>query len=164
MTEFVKALTIWQPWATFIMALAKPFEFRGFDYRIKNRSIEGNRIVIHAGKRPIKFSEMIELKARIEDGSSALIADRALPIIERLIEAPKCRGVLPMSAALGTVVIGRPRRADGLFKKPDSDRLDHHVFAWPMIDPQPFEPPIDMRGLQGFWNFPAAMMPKEQAA
>lgn len=164
MTEVIKALTLWQPWASFVMALAKPFEFRSFDYRDKNRSVEGKRIVIHAGKRPIKLSEMIELKARIEDGSSALIADRALPIIERLIEAPKCRGILPMSAALGTVTIGKPRRADGLFKKPDSDRFEHHVFAWPMIEPRPFDVPIDVRGLQGFWNFPSGLLPKEQAA
>jgi hypothetical protein len=48
----VKALTIWQPWATLIMIGTKPFEFRRWDYRERERSLEGQRIVIHAGARP----------------------------------------------------------------------------------------------------------------
>jgi hypothetical protein len=35
----------------------------------------------------------------------------------------------------------------------DSDRIDHHKFAWPLRDVQPFEPPVPARGSQGFWNW-----------
>lgn len=53
----MKALTVWQPWATLIIAGAKPFEFRRWDYRTRDRGLEGQRIVIHAGARPIKRAE-----------------------------------------------------------------------------------------------------------
>ena len=46
----MKALTIWQPWASLIIAGAKPFEFRGWR---PPASLIGQRIVIHAAARKI---------------------------------------------------------------------------------------------------------------
>ena len=43
----MKALTIWQPWATLIMAGAKPYEWRTWP---APKWIQGQRIVIHAGR------------------------------------------------------------------------------------------------------------------
>ena len=51
----VKALTIWQPWATLIMIGAKPHEFRGYP---APRFVRNQRIVIHAGARPVKPAEV----------------------------------------------------------------------------------------------------------
>ena len=46
----MKALTIWQPWASLIMAGAKPWEWRGW---APPRSLVGQRIAIHAGARKV---------------------------------------------------------------------------------------------------------------
>lgn len=50
----MKALTIWQPWASLVMIGAKPYEFRRWDYRERQSGLQGQRIVIHAGARPVK--------------------------------------------------------------------------------------------------------------
>lgn len=150
----MKALTIWQPWATLIMIGAKPFEFRRWDYRTRERGLEGQRIVIHAGSRPIKPQEVLDIRERLASGDTSLIADKARALIERLLAAHKCQGVLPLAAGLGTAILGTPRDVDRLFKSPDSDRVDHHMWAWPMEDVQVWQPPRPMRGMQGFWQWP----------
>lgn len=151
----MKALTIWQPWASLIMVGAKPYEFRHWDYRARERALEDERVVIHAGARPIKVNEIDDILDRIAEGNSALKPEIALPLLQRVREAYRCRGVLELAAGLGTAVLGRPRRVTELFKgTADSDRLDHSVWAWPLTDIQPFQHLIPMRGLQGFWNWP----------
>ena len=54
----MKALTIWQPWASLIIAGAKPYEFRGWR---APRSIFGQRIVIHAAAKKIDRDEVSHL-------------------------------------------------------------------------------------------------------
>lgn len=151
----MKALTVYQPWASLIMIGAKPFEFRHWDYSTRYASLVGQRIVIHAAARPIKPDEIRDILARIEDRSSGLIEEKAKPVLQRLVETYKCQGVLELSAGLGTAIIGKPRRVGDIFKGvADSDRLDHSVFGWPLTDLQPFTHPEPMRGAQGFWNWP----------
>lgn len=66
---------------------------------------------------------------------------------------------LPLSSMLGTVVLGAPRLGEeiavefGATKVNDSTRDDEAQFGWPMIDPQPLEPIVPMRGRQTFWNW-----------
>lgn len=150
-TNTMYALTVWQPWASFIMAGGKPFEFRHWDYRTRNSMIQDQRIVIHAGARPVKPEEVVDILRRLKRGDSSLDPDIVTPIIDRLFAAHKCRGVLPLSCGLGTAVLGKPRRVDALFQSPDSDRIDHHMWAWPLTDIEHFEPPEPRRGAQGFW-------------
>lgn len=150
----MKALTIWAPWSSLIMIGAKPYEFRRWDYRTRERGLEGQRIVIHAGSRPIKPQEVLDIKERLDSGDTSLIPEIARPLIEKLLAAHKCQGVLPLACGLGTAVLGKPRNLSALFKSPDSDRIDHHMWAWPLFDIQRFDEPVPMRGLQGFWNWP----------
>lgn len=150
----MKALTIWQPWCSLIMIGAKPFEFRRWDYRERDASLVGQRIVLHAGAREIKPAEVADIIIRCKKGDTSLIADKALPLLNRINDAFKCRGVVELSAALGTAVLGKPRRVDAIFKTPDSDRLDQHMWAWPLTDISPFPEPVPMRGAQGFFNVP----------
>jgi hypothetical protein len=149
----MKALTIWQPWASLIMIGAKPYEFRKWDYRERDPSLEGQRIVIHAGARPMRPAEVLDIRKRVDDRISSLIPEKAIPLIDRLLAAHKCQGVLPLAAALGTAILGRPRNVAALFKGPDSDRVDHHMFAWPLTDIRPFAEPVHMNGMQGFWRY-----------
>lgn len=151
----MKALTIYQPWASLIMVGAKECEFRKWDYRTRQRDLAGQRIVIHAGARPIKPAEIEDIFERIADNESALDHDLAVPLLNRLREAHKCRGVLELAAGLGTAVIGEPARAIDLFADTvnDSSRIDHSMWAWPLTDIERFDEPVPVRGAQGFWNW-----------
>jgi hypothetical protein len=57
-------------------------------------------------------------------------------------------------AVLGTAILGKPRNVVDLFKDQvaDSDRLDEHMYAWPLNDVLEFTQPIPAAGAQGFWN------------
>lgn len=157
----MKALTVWQPWASLIMIGAKPYEFRkwAFTDRRALAHLVGKRIVIHAGTRAMKAQELEDILQRIDEGESGLAKESA----ERFVTASllKLKGLdlqnpdlaAPLGAALGTVIIGEPRKCTDIFKNIDSDRIDHRMYGWPMIDPQPFPKPIPSMGEQGFWNW-----------
>lgn len=149
-----KALTLWQPWASLIMIAAKPWEFRKWSFadRPYLAPLVGQRIVIHAGARPVKKGELEDIIERIDADESALIAEIARPFIERVLDGEE---KLPMAAALGTAVIGQPQRSYDLFKHivADSDRLDQQMYAWPVGEVQAFAAPIPASGAQGFWNW-----------
>ncbi|PTM61865.1 ASCH domain-containing protein [Phreatobacter oligotrophus] len=149
----MKVLTIWQPWATLIMAGAKPYEFRGW---IAPVSLQGKRIGIHAGKRPVRKAEIQDLIVRLRSANawSTCLKPEALPLLERWHQRPD---MLPVSCVLGTAVLGRPRSGHDVaaeFGGPvnDSDRHGHANWAWPLTDIRQFEPPWPMRGAQGFWD------------
>ena len=158
----MKALTVWQPWASLIIVGAKPYEFRPKSYQhYTGGPAIGDRIVIHAGARPIKPAEVEDLLLRLndEDNTTGLITDIARPLLERLRRAYRYQG-LELGAGLGTVALGRPRNAGVIFRRPvaDSDRRaeDNDAFnwAWPIADVARFDAPVPMRGMQGFWNWP----------
>lgn len=159
----MKALTIWQPWASLIDVGAKPYEFRGWR---APRSIVGQRIVNHAAARKIDTEEVIfmlrvlELREKCERiGRAAaelcLKPDLAIPVLEAAL-----RGELPLAAGLGTMIVGEPRLGTdiavefGVPRANDSDRDEHSTWGWPMLDVERWAEPIPMRGAQGLWNWP----------
>lgn len=155
----MKALTIWQPWASLVIVGAKPYEFRRWP---APRFLRGQRIAIHAASRPIRLEEVNEILGRITEGESALKEDLARPMLERLAAMPKKQAKvgLTLSAVLGTAILGEPVRCTELFAGTiDPDDIDPDMWAWPMNDIRQFKPPIDYRGAQGFWDFPAGMVP-----
>jgi hypothetical protein len=147
----MKALTIWQPWASLIMAGAKPWEWRGWK---PPRSIIGQRIIIHAGARTVKRDEVREIFEMLRDGDSSLVSEPAWRILEHAhLQA------YPLAAGLGTAILGAPIAALDWARehcKPglDSDRIDHHKFAWPLTEIERWEPVRTARGAQGFWEWP----------
>lgn len=149
----MKALTIWQPWASLIMIGAKPWEWRG--WALPKYMID-REMVIHAGARPVRPAEIAELIEDLMHGDTSLISDVALPLLR-----DTARASYPLSAGLGTVILRAPIPAgvwaaehdkSGL----DSDRVDHSKWAWPVTDIKPFARPVPCRGAQGFWNYPEA--------
>lgn len=147
----MKALTIWQPWATLIIIGAKPFEWREWDYRTRVPGAIHHRIVIHAANRKVNTQEVAVLLHDLgtrRDGSG-LDVEKARPLLERAYRNPNC---LPLGAGLGTAVIGEPRTAAQVY--PDNPRCDASRWGWPMGDPVAFEPIVPCRGAQGFWNWP----------
>ncbi len=166
----MKALTIWQPWASLIITGAKPYEFRGWR---APRAVIGQTIVIHAAARKLDVDETLcmlrVLRAReqypTDAGELCLIAEKAIPVLEAAL-----RGQLPMSAGLGTATLGEPRLGTeiaeefGVPRANDSDRDEHANWGWPMLDVVAFDQPFPMRGAQGLWTWPdAEAMAKEGA-
>lgn len=167
----MKALTVYQPWASLIMAGAKPYEFRKWSPRERGGSyaaLIGQRIVIHASQRPIDFREVRDLIDRLngssqDRASTALLRDKAMPVLERALDRDLMlgnHGDLPLSAGVGTAILGEPKSADEiadefrLVKMNDSDRYEHANWGWPMLGIEPWDMPVPMRGHQGFWNWP----------
>ncbi len=154
----MKALTIWQPWASLIAIGAKPYEFRGW---AAPRALRGQRIVIHSGVRPMRRQELQALWLRLtgrEPWRTGLVADKALPLLKRVMAGL----ALPMGHGLGTAILGEPTKNPDLPGMPacgdglsDSDRNEHCNYAWPLTDWQDFAPPIPCRGAQGFWDWPS---------
>ena len=153
----MKALTIWQPWASLIVMLAKPYEFRGWNFtdRPSLAKLVGRRIVIHAAARQPKAHELEEILDRISDGESALNPDIASWFVQAQLRSLRetKKIAAPISAALGTAVIGEPINVLKLFPDADPDRLDPTMYGWPMTDVRQFPEPIPAAGAQGFWNW-----------
>jgi hypothetical protein len=161
----VKAITIWQPWASLIMIGAKPNEFRPSSFldrrSYRNGPAVGERIVIQAGARPVRSAEIEDLLRRIdaeEKGTSlsyertCLVLDKARELLLKVRAAHKYR-LLPLGMALGTALLGEPVLACDLFRiaVSDSDR-GYFNWAWPLSDIRHFEPPFPLKGSQGFFE------------
>lgn len=175
--DMLPALTIWQPWATLIVAGAKPYEFRGWQ---PPRFYIGKRIAIHAGSRPMRMAEVraliLQLMQHGDPRKSGLITAAASPILQRAQTELQRRRAnsteaerslfeeiglqlpasLPLSSVIGTATLGEPTKnpiVSGRHLVADSDRTDHLNWGWPMLDPAPIEPPVPARGMQGFWRW-----------
>lgn len=154
----MKALTIWQPWASLIMVGAKPHEFRGHP---APRFVRNTRIVIHAGVRKVRPSEVEDLLRRLdaeaagtaqEGDRTSLVIDKARDLLLKVRAAHKYQ-LLPTGMALGTALLGDPILSCDLFglKVADSERGNFN-WAWPLSDIRHYEPPVPMRGAQGFFD------------
>jgi len=157
----MKALTIWQPWASLIIGGAKPYEFRGWR---PPASLIGQRIVIHAGAAMRPRDEIQQLALICEYRKSevaarywaetCLIAEMAEPILAKAMARE-----LPMSAGIGTAIVGEPRLGTeiaeefGVPRANDSDRDQHANWGWPMLEIEAWPEPIPMRGFQGLWTW-----------
>jgi hypothetical protein len=159
----MKALTIWQPWASLIIAGAKPYEFRSWR---PPASIIGQRIVVHASARKMDMDQvsnlfsLLALRDKCETialraAETCLIPDKAIPILNRAFNYG-----LPLACGIGTAIVGEPRLGTeiaeefGVPRANDSDRDEHANWGWPMLDIESWEAPIPMKGKQGLWNWP----------
>ncbi|HEX7874152.1 MAG TPA: hypothetical protein VF475_14660 [Sphingobium sp.] len=163
----MKALTIYQPWASLVMASAKPYEFRGWNPIERGgayAALIGQRIVIHASAHITPRYQVVDLHNKLQAGGelaayTCLHAGKALPLLNRAL-GKSLHSPLPISAGLGTAVLGNPRNGYDIaeeFGVPhvnDSERDEHANWGWPMLDIEVWDEPIPMRGFQGFWKWP----------
>lgn len=149
------ALTLWQPWATLVASGVKRYEFRRWAATSRYR---GCRIAIHAGARPMRRGEIDDLLAalRLEQGWGTALD--VAPAMELLLRIQADLSIVPLSHVVATAVLGEPvpaaeavARLYGESFRGDSDRIDHQVWGWPVTDIRRLEPPVPMRGAQGFW-------------
>lgn len=150
----MKALTIWQPWASLIMAGFKPYEFRGWEVP---RYVRNERIVIHAGARQLKKDEVAAIIDQLANGEFA--GGMKTDAIAFLEDVLMDRRRLPRAAGLGTVRLGEAKQSHELWPDQfegysDSDRARVSNWAWPVSDIRHFEPIVPLNGHQGFWNWP----------
>jgi hypothetical protein len=155
----MKAITIWQPWATLIAIGAKRFEFRGW---APPRDLVGQRIAIHAGARRVQRIEIHELLLKLRSPSAAetgLVIEPAIALLDRVSTAP---GSLPLSSILCTAILGTPIRDADLAAQlgtrfvNDSDRAEHSNWGWPLTEIEVLEPFVPARGAQGWWDWSGA--------
>lgn len=154
MTMMMKALTVWQPWATLIALKVKPYEFRGWP---APAWIVGARIAIHAGARKPRRGEIADLLIRLRSAEAWTtgLKPGALEILDKAHADP---AILPLSAVVCTAMVGGPVRSHEIRAElggpvNDSDRPEHSNWAWPMLDVEELMPPVEARGAQGLWNW-----------
>ena len=155
----MKAITLWEPWASLVMIGAKPFEFRPKHFTdYAGHPAVGVDVVMHAGKRPMRFREVHDLLQRLDapDNPTGLVASIARPFLQRIADRLAIKQQsLHLGCGLGTVRFGEPQWANQVFPMlvEDSDRGQFNS-AWPIVSWKVWNAPVPCRGLQGFWNWP----------
>ncbi|MGH6969098.1 MAG: hypothetical protein ACREEN_08350 [Stellaceae bacterium] len=153
----MRALTIWQPWASLIAGGVKPFEFRR---RPAPRKLVGQRIVIHAAARPNDLDSVKHIRTHLVAGDWTVIGTEDADAVRKAIRMChewESGTPAPLAAGLGTVTLGQSHRGTELYRgRIDDGEIDPDIFAWPMLDPVPFDKPIPAVGMQGFWKWSPA--------
>lgn len=166
--DFMRVLTVYQPWASLIIAGAKPYEFRG---KRPPASYIGTRIAIHAGARPMELVEVRALLQKLHGGrwkETGLVAELAVPILERArtwlewrrragafraVDEVDPAGALPLSSILGVALLAHATQnpmVRGHYLVEDSDRTEHMNWGWRLTSIGRLEPPLPHRGRQGW--------------
>lgn len=149
------ALTIYQPWASLIIAGAKPFEFR--PYRLPANYV-GQRIIIHAAGKKLDVAETRETLSRLMAGGevaarTCLEPELAIPVLKQILD-DAARGSVINGVALGEATFGEAVRGRAI-----ADHFGYRVgqhdtnWGWPMTDIKAWPEPIVARGFQGIWQW-----------
>ena len=141
----MRAITIWQPWASLIAYGIKTRETR--THRPPRRLTEDRpsevgeareRIAIHAAKRRVTRDEMHSTMA------PSILPYQAFP--------------LPLGAVVAVARIARVDVADGTQLDPYGDYTAGR-FYWTLEDVQRFEQPVPAVGHQGWWEWQPDLCP-----
>lgn len=165
----MKALTLWQPWASLVAANAKPWEFRPRSYAAYIAPPKpGDRIAVHAAMRPVRYTEIVDILLSIKAWGGTelapLIADRANAILQPMLDLfeierrgtemrAKLHALAPLGAVVCTAIIGIPQRSDEIFGRAPGTCWADYNWAWPLTEIEPFPVPIPATGQQGFWEW-----------
>jgi activating signal cointegrator 1 len=135
----MRAISLWQPWATFVALGLKQFETRSWDTAYRGP------LLIHAAKRPMTKEEykLIEyLKAEYSELCACLNgAEFPLGALVASCEVVDC---------LESWKDFDPLEADPL--EYDLGNYDEGRFAWKLDNVEPLKEPIPYKGSQGFFN------------
>ncbi|MBA3867768.1 MAG: ASCH domain-containing protein [Anaerolineae bacterium] len=132
----VKAITLYQPWASLIILGFKRFETRSWGSQYTGL------LVIHAGKT-------LEVNTADANFMNHLYASGITDYRK-----------LPLSAAVGVVWKGKCYRGASVLPHIDEREKAFGNFngpdriAWELANPVAFDPPVPMRGKQGLWDWP----------
>ena len=141
----MKAISLWQPWASFIAIGIKPFETRSWD---APRWLIGQRVAVHAAKKAVSADDREWARRHgIDDLPLGAIVCTAQLAGSYLLSSQSPQGVR-------AVRFGHAAIVGSLFDEFDEfgDYADGR-WAWLLTDVDRFKPPIEARGAQGFWNW-----------
>jgi hypothetical protein len=139
----MKALSVWQPWASLLVAGIQHWETRSWntDYR--------GILAIHATKRvPQPFEDL--LKAR------------STPEAETLVKLMRQMGYyslreMPMGKVIGLVTVKEVIPAEDVIHilvwHAHLGDFSKGRFAWRLANPLKFQHPIQAKGAQGLWEW-----------
>jgi activating signal cointegrator 1 len=179
--EVVKAISLWQPWASLIACGAKPFETRDWP---PPRDLIGQPIAIHAAKKidpgAAKFAEELmygphqpdgfeladkleETMTRTPDELLGIFGEATMPI-----GCVVCIACLDAAFQLGEPAEGTAMPAATVVRRitsrqmPECFTIRYDDFgdyapgrwAWLLRDVKPLNPPVRMKGQQGFFELP----------
>jgi hypothetical protein len=140
----MKALTVWQPWATLIAWPLKPVENRTW----RADWVLGKRIAIHAGNK-------------FDDDAALHLSVRAAPVPSIVSVARKIRGAIVCTAVVDRFVV-----YEDLVTMPvrEMAQLWDQIrewfcgpIGWVLRDVQKFAP-VPCRGAQGLWEVPSEVL------
>jgi hypothetical protein len=146
----MKAISLWQPWASLMVIGLKKNETRS--WATKYRGL----LAIHASKKVVPF----------KDAFGHLPVTLQKFLMDRIVEHYGCYSNLPTGAVLGTVnVKGCVDTEFGRFVSGETelacgDYTDGR-FAWLTDDSFKFDKPIPAKGMQGFWNWDGEVLGDE---
>lgn len=137
----MKAISLWQPWASALFTPLKMNETRSWPFPV---SLLGERIFIHAAKKC--DGEIRSTWSRVSHGSEHFAAIG----IHRFDD-------LPLGCLIGTAVLARCVRTEDSGVKPGSDEFlwgDYTPgrYAWYLRNVVRLDKPIPYVGRQGFFN------------
>jgi len=149
----MKAITLWQPWASLIASGVKRYETRSW---APPAALIGQRIAIHAAKRPVELERLsVELIAAL----SRLSWDE-LPLT---LGGVVCTAVLAGAYRLGApghdadfITIAEARPGSFPLQLVHEDIYGDYSFgrwAWLLVQVQPFATPIRAKGMQRIWEW-----------
>lgn len=167
----MKAITIWQPYASFITAGLKHYETRGW-----KTSYRGP-IAIHAAHRPISWclkqvpSVVSNLSFRVfgEEGAQQLPAGQIIAIGElvnvwHIVHCPGTDVDKAKHIEIGAESLTTDKHAPdfGAFIVPDPREIilgdwTPGRFAWELRNVRELKEPITVKGNQGLWNWEPEM-------
>ncbi|PWC98020.1 ASCH domain-containing protein [Azospirillum sp. TSO5] len=136
----MRAISLWQPWASLIFAGRKRFETRGYDYP---NNLHGSVIAIHAAKKVVP---------------SWMAGDAVCKICMKEFGG-FYQSELPHGYVLGTarLVASWPTAGELAPAVSDDERAVGNWFpgrfAWELADITPLPEPIPAKGKQGWWNW-----------
>lgn len=145
----MKALTLWQPWASLVAIGAKPYETRS--WAPPDRLI-GHRIAIHAAKRDIGYGGLRKI---VDEQTAIAIESRLLSHGLLLKDLPRqaivCTAIIELSARVNVWHEFARRGPPDLFGDYSIGR-----WIWKLTHVQTF-PPIECKGRQGWFDAPEVL-------
>lgn len=138
----MRAITLWQPWASLIFAGWKKYETRN-----RHTFVRGP-LLIHAAACKPKLPESCDWLTSQQQGDFS----------ELLYDAFGCswNHTLPTGAILGEVGLDECKTVDGYDVDAPEQLCGNWTqgrFAWRLTNPQRFSAPIPAKGSQGFWFY-----------
>ena len=137
----MKALTLWQPWATLIVKNDKHIETRGHKTNILGR------VAIHAAKADHCGLLLHMPMSKLKFFQESKVCGFPEPPRGCIVGTVEIIGCMPIEELYGSELDTPKERAFGDWSK--------GRYGWILRNPVIFDKPIPAKGSQGFWNWQA---------